>query len=436
MRFKLVFTFFVISVLALIGCDSNEPEENSKLKLTVEDVSCTEAWLKISDAKGSLITLKRDNKEIMQFKLTGTDTIVVDDSLLPTKTYRYQVFSLPAGQAGIQYPTSSIEVPVTTMDTTSHNFTWQSWTFGENGAGSSTLYDVAIIDESNIWAVGSIYIKDSLGNPDPHSYNVAHWNGLKWELKRINFYTICGHKNLTPYPAKSIFAIDKNEILIAMDGDQIAKLENGIQVDQFCLPSFLSMSINKLWGNNSKDYYIIGNRGNIAHYENGNWHKIDTGNEWDIYDMFGYTNSFNKVEIICAATDPNDYSNSVIYKITDEPSLEFIRLNTKRLTGSVWTNKGNILYVCGDGIFTNKSGKWEEEILPVNYVTSKIRGNNLNDIFVCGVLGLIAHYNGINWKVYNDNQNTIYSAVNIKENITAFAGWRNGQAVITIGKRN
>jgi len=47
------------------------------------------------------------------------------------------------------------------MDTTSHNFTWQTWTFGEHS--SSRLYDVAIINENNIWAVGEIYMKDSLG---------------------------------------------------------------------------------------------------------------------------------------------------------------------------------------------------------------------------------------------------------------------------------
>ena len=46
------------------------------------------------------------------------------------------------------------------QDTTSHNFTWETWTFGEHS--SSVLNDVAIIDENNIWAVGEIYMNDSL----------------------------------------------------------------------------------------------------------------------------------------------------------------------------------------------------------------------------------------------------------------------------------
>ena len=66
---------------------------------------------------------------------------------------------------------NSVEPPVngSGQDTTSHNFTWQTWTFGEHS--SSVLYDVVIIDENNIWAVGEIYLSDSLGQPDPHAYN-------------------------------------------------------------------------------------------------------------------------------------------------------------------------------------------------------------------------------------------------------------------------
>ena len=51
------------------------------------------------------------------------------------------------------------------------------------------LYDVAIIDENNIWAVGEIYLNDSLGQPDPTPYNAVHWDGISWNLKKIYFPT-------------------------------------------------------------------------------------------------------------------------------------------------------------------------------------------------------------------------------------------------------
>ncbi|GEM_PF-3371976 len=82
------------------------------------------------------------------------------------------------------------------MDTTSHNFIWRIFTFGGK-AGSSFLYAVAIIDENNIWAVGEIYLKDSLENPDPLPYNAVHWNGSEWELKRIKTND-CGGVDYSP----------------------------------------------------------------------------------------------------------------------------------------------------------------------------------------------------------------------------------------------
>jgi len=75
------------------------------------------------------------------------------------------------------------EPPHNMQDTTSHNFKWQKFTFGQHS--SSALYDVAIIDENNIWAVGEIYTNDTLGNPDPYAYNALHWDGIKWEVKKI-----------------------------------------------------------------------------------------------------------------------------------------------------------------------------------------------------------------------------------------------------------
>ncbi len=434
MRFKFVFTFFVISVLALIGCDSNEPEENSKLILTVEDASCTEAWLKISDAKGSLVTLKRDNKEIMQFKLTGTDTIVVDDSLLPTKTYRYQVFSLPAGQAGIQYPTSSIEVPVTTMDTTSHNFTWQSWEFGESE--SSSLYDVAIIDENNIWAVGEIYMKDSLGNPDPQAYNAIHLDGEEWELRKIYFPAVCGSSTLISYPIKSIAAFDDGKIFFTTGGDKIAVLGNNIQRDKFCLPSNLNMSINKIWGSNSENYFIVGPKGRIANYLSGSWQKIESGTDTHITDMCGFVNENNEIIIYCTVSSFFEPGDKKILKIKNN-KVEPILWDQDKLLYSVWTNNSNFLYVCGSGAFENKSGYWKQIDL-TKISMNKIRGNDLNDIFIVGDFGLTIHFNGTSWKTYNDlyDSNESYFSVQTDKNTVVLVGEKNGKGIITIGKRN
>ncbi len=73
--------------------------------------------------------------------------------------------------------------------------------------------------------------------------------------------------------------------------------------------------------------------------------------------------------------------------------------DTGRRVNSIWTNNPLYLYTSGGGVFDNKTGKWEEvKTIPL-YYTNRIRGNGINDIFVAGDFGLLAHFNGMRWKV-------------------------------------
>ena len=71
------------------------------------------------------------------------------------------------------------------------------------------LYDVAIINENNIWAVGEIMIADTSQNGYT-TYNAVHWDGSEWELKRIPYY----YNGQTFYHGhyKAIFAFNENDI--------------------------------------------------------------------------------------------------------------------------------------------------------------------------------------------------------------------------------
>ena len=221
-----LFGYFCCALFLLItsvSCDSAEPPAGSgaKLTLAVEDSSSTELWLRLTSSNIPLpisISLNQtdsqNNSAAQTISLCCNDTLLYVDSLLPKQTYKFK-----AEATNYQLQASN-ELTAATMDTTSHNFTWQSWTFGEHS--SSVLYDVAIIDENNIWAVGEIYLYDSLGVPDPHAYNAVHWDGTEWELKRIYFYTICGQQSLSSYPAKAIWIFNDNEIWIAGGGRQLA----------------------------------------------------------------------------------------------------------------------------------------------------------------------------------------------------------------------
>ena len=119
------------------------------------------------------IVVNRNDVELCSFTHSIKDTIIYDSTLSPNQAYTYQV----------QYAGSGISQSVTakTMDTTSNNFTWQTYTFG-GGAGNCFLYDVSIIDENTIWAVGEIFLNDSTGHPDPNYNNIVKWDGNSGKL--------------------------------------------------------------------------------------------------------------------------------------------------------------------------------------------------------------------------------------------------------------
>src|SRR3990172_5494091 len=200
----------ILSFFLFISLNCNNPTQPpviQNVELKVNDATATEVFLEITTSNVNLpvsATLNKDGTLLQNITLVNANTTIVDKSLSPNKNYTYQVIININGKQ-----VTSSSVPAQTMDTTSHNFTWQTFTFGGQ-AGSSTLYDVAIINENDIWAVGEIYMNDSKGQPDPNAYNAVHWDGSKWELKRIKT-NACG--GVVYPPIKAIFFFSSNYIL-------------------------------------------------------------------------------------------------------------------------------------------------------------------------------------------------------------------------------
>lgn len=109
-------------LLVSISCNTNQPKDISgKMELIVEETSSTEAWLKLAAANLTLpvdVALSKDNELHNSFTLESSDTLLYLDGLKPNKTYNFR-----AGVTGGSVITG--KVPVKTMDTTSHNFSWE-----------------------------------------------------------------------------------------------------------------------------------------------------------------------------------------------------------------------------------------------------------------------------------------------------------------------
>jgi len=108
----------------------------------------------------------------------------------------------------------------------------------------------------------------------------------------------------------------------------------------------------------------------------------------------------------------------------------------------IWFQSGSMCYVSGAGLYKNQysstSATWEE-IHPglTNYYLDAIRGNDLNDIVVCGAFGEILHYNGASWKSYLNETyiNGALGRLSLKDNVVSCVGLNGAQAIVFIGRR-
>ena len=421
MKILLLTAALLISSLVLFSCKKDNPlppGEQPQISLTLEDTSCTEAWIKLTTANISLpaeVILMQDDSVTQVISLNSSDTLLYVDTLLPNHTYNFHTT--------IQtYNISSNVVNVTTMDTTSHNFTFQTWTFGGE-AGSCTLYDVAIIDENNIWAVGEIYLLDSTGVPDPNAYNAVHWDGNQWELKRIRT-NACG--GVVYPPIQAIFAFSADDILFAHIDGSITHYD-GIAFRNDCsLITQLNGSANKIWGTSRYDYYAVSGNGFIAHYQNGQWSRIESGTTTTIQDIWGSENL-----ILCAVSNVASPGDRKILEVTSNQVTDFL-WNTDRRVHSIWFKNKYAIYTSGGGVFSLKDGIHWNEITEIPlYYSESIRGENYNNIWVTGDFGLLAHYNGFTWKVFNGPAADIYYACAVKGNTTIFVGTKGGKAIVS-----
>jgi hypothetical protein len=381
------------------------------------------------------VTLKRDTVELWTRNIEATEISITDTNLLPGHTYIYtaKLLSPPPIWMG----NSTSQVQVRTMDTTSHYFTWQTFTLG-NGAGSSALYDVAIVNEDPplIYAVGQIYRNDT-------TFNAAKWDGQEWELMKIQFLYFCDQSDTFPFSAKAVWAFSESDIWIA-SGSQIVRWNGQTQTTPACIP----VSVNKMWGENSNSMYAVGYGGGIAHYSSGTWTKIESGTDVELLDVYGTPDG---KEVWTCGWNSSTGEGIILRK--ENSGWETIWHSTQttpsfydgELLGSLWTDGQREYWITGSGdVFrhsiTNNNVLKHEAVSLGNYAY-RIRGTAKNDVMLAGDAEMVWHWNGVTWYKYNDLYNIndrLYSLAVSSQIVIAVGRTYStfpGPAFISIGRR-
>lgn len=459
-KFPVTFSLLLIILLFYSSCcNTTEPPdpppppppvvEEPILTLELDDAHCTETWIILKTEKLTLpaeLTLKQFNPSgdsITQIlNLNTKDTRLYIDSLLPNQIYRYQVSGIWNPKPDSQQIVTSNEINVTTMDTTSHSFTFEMITFGGE-IGSSVLYDVAIIDESNFIAVGEIYLIDSTGAPDPQPYSIAIWNGLEWKIQKL-FYT----SDLLVSPIRGISVVGSGEIYLS--AGSIFRWNGYSNYAQMVfhrssLPD-PNATVEKLWSQNSSQIYGVGNRGTIVYYNGTQWSRIESGTTLNINDIWGdYNPKTGEWEILAVASNYGSSFEKELIMITNNLTQKLPLSSNVWPLRTVWFIPGRQYYIAGSGIYQKRlltDSLWKNEALDITeYGTTSIRGKSINDLFAVGAFGDFLHFNGVSWRQYQESylSNGAYTKVTVKGNLVVAVGGNQvslaSEAVILIGRR-
>ena len=428
------------------------PKKGSNVDLSAADVISAEVWLKIGFADspgGGEYEIKRDGNVVLEGSFNGTDTVVVDTTVEPSRSYIYEGYRMEEGKAAEE----SSPVEVTTPDTTNSNFSWELYKFGDLAATgmSSELYGVAVINDTDIWAVGKIYTADSVG-----MCNAVHWDGKGWELTGIPFTGPCSGGVLYP-PLKAVCQFDSKRIL-ASDGGSIAKYDGQTATIDCGMNSLLNGAINKIFLPDTGNIYAVGNSGAAVYSGSHGWSRIQSNTTEDLFDIY----SGNGKDIYVAGGNLQDYSgillkgNSNGFQTVEEgrnlPNLSSLfHPYFDGVAKTVWVSNAGTVYFGGDGLYIYTGGETAEvRTLQGNRGSSnisgmyfgfisQIRGISENDMVLVGERNTIRYFNGAEWTQlgmpYDPSSDYTWLSVGMTPDMIVAVGFTTNDAVIMMLKR-
>jgi len=310
------------------------------------------------------------------------------------------------------------------IDTTSHNFVWEVDTLGDWG----TLYDVAVIDENNVWVVGEIETYSD-------TYGSAIWNGEDWILYKLQ----AGYSNVRP---RGICAFSENDIWFA--SGSIYHWDGNETTLEWLRDIGTGETVEKIWASSQSNIFFVGNEGTIVHYDGVDFERIESGTDIDLLDIWGTSEN----DIWVAG---KEYDESVILHYDGFNWSKFYErdktINTNTLPeneillniASIWRDIeiDSLIAVGSWGIFhasISNQGyarwgyprRWDiPEGVAMGY-PFRVRGRAYNDIFVVGQRNSILHFNGKSWHNYLEFYDPLDGAwligISFTENIAYLVG--------------
>jgi hypothetical protein len=385
-------TLLLTAIFFAMSCRECPTEPDYDIYLSAEDVFCTSVVLKIAlpdSGDVSAFALDRGDSTVATYTCRDDDTLIIDEGLTPDTDYIYRVRFLKDGKT----KSESDPVTVRTLDTTSHAISyWEIDTLGISGG----IYDLWIVSENNIWAVGQIIVGDpdsSFDGSGEEYFNAARWDGEKWNLMRME----------RGAPMESIWYFDDDNIWAAgipihWDGEKWTYYhlwDMGVLDPD-------DGTVEHIWASSPDNIYFVGWKGSIVHYNGSTFTKMESGTTCQLEDVWGIDDN----HVWAVGTETNN-SRSVIlfYNGKMWKTLHDTNNERKCWSNSVWTDSPYLLFLNGGSgrylfdLMQEKLSKYESAGMCFGY---DVYGAACNDIFASGQGSELLHFNGSTWYLYSE----------------------------------
>ena len=272
--------------------------------------------------------------------------------------------------------------PPNPIDSTSHSFVFFTDTLGGK---LSWVNDVFCLSETEAYAVGLFYVRDSTGKViDSLTCNFARWDGVKWTLERVNpkFNGMQTFSELY-----TVFALSLNDVWISP-----ATHWDGQKWTAYDVNIIATGMTRKIWFRKSNDVWFAGENGSIMHWDGERFVRKGEITTAANFDIWGW-----KDTICVAVTDFDRQSSSpgYIIKIVNRTVVGKDLISDGGMD-AIWGMDG-VWYTAGcSGIHKKTGGEWKM-IREFERCYTDIRGTALNNVFIGMELAKLIHYNGSTW---------------------------------------
>lgn len=399
-------------------------------------VDCCLQVTTTSSFLGDTLQVSYNNQIISSVKLSATEAVVFIDSLLPNHSYQMAAKIISSGRQ-VEPQTSIV---FTTLDTTSHDITWEIDTLGDRDY-SNSLRDVSIVNDSLVYVAGALYQRDNSGQIEFETYGVASLAGQRdWSYQRVRATEPSSiPANLRP---GGIITISSSEIWMA-DGGVFRWDGVSVEAQAYWINPF-SGNPNSLWSDGqlavkllatrAKEIYAYGPKGALAYYNNHVWQKVESGTNLMMQDVCTIENKNRERQTVIAVAS-DDFANNEKKLLL----IEGAGVQTLPDSGLPWSLHGvastsaNRCIVVGDGLYWKRGSLTDQRTMWTAafgydfspYYLRDVDGQANNDVFAVGDFGEVLHYNGATWKSYIAETGLptgTYSRVVVKGNLVVAVG--------------